>query len=87
MIHAVNERVDSVFTERGAHLPRWIRPVIAVAFLSGAALLARVGLVALIARGYGTLTWAFLLIYVIPVLTWGVWLVWKGSGRVGRPKT
>ncbi len=74
-IHAVNERVDGVFVERGRHLPRAIRPAIAVGFLLCAALLARVGLVDLIARGYGTLTWAFLLVYVIPVLTWGVWLV------------
>jgi len=71
-IHAVNERVESVFVEGGRHLPRAVRPLIATAFLVGAALLARVGLVDLIARGYRTLTWAFLFVYVIPVLTWGV---------------
>ena len=37
-------------------------------------------LVDLIARGYGTLTWAFLVVYVVPVLTWGVWL----AGRQRR---
>lgn len=73
-IHAVNERVESVFVERGTHLPRLARPAVAFGFLLGAALLARVGLVDLIARGYGTLTWAFLAVYVIPVLTWGLWL-------------
>ncbi len=78
-IHAVNERVESVFAERGTHLPRLVRPVVAVGFLLGAALLARVGLVDLIARGYGTLTWAFLVVYVIPVLTWGVWLARRGD--------
>ena len=38
-----------------------------------APLLARFGLIDLIAKGYGTLTWFFLLIFVIPILTWGVW--------------
>ena len=82
-IHAVNERVDAVLEERGRHLPRSLRPAIAAGFLLGAALLARLGLVDLIARGYGTLTWAFLLVYVIPVLTWGVWLVWRADPDAG----
>ena len=73
MIHAVNERVAVMLGERGRTLPRWVRPAAAIALLLGAAGLARFGLVALIARGYGTLTWAFLVIYVVPVLTWGVW--------------
>ena len=78
-IHAVNERVDAVLEEQGRHLPRALRPAIATGFLLGAALLARLGLVDLIARGYGTLTWAFLLVYVIPALTWGIWLVWRAG--------
>jgi uncharacterized membrane protein YkvI len=32
-------------------------------------------LIGLIARGYGTLTWLFLLVYVIPILTWGLYLI------------
>ncbi len=80
-IHAVNERVFAVSAERGKTLPQVTRPIIAVAFLLGAALLARIGLVGLIARGYGTLTWAFLLIYVLPVLTWGVWLARRGGSE------
>lgn len=73
MIHAVNERVASAFAERNRSLPRWFRPAVAVALLLAATGLARFGLVALIARGYGTLTWAFLAVFVVPVLTWGVW--------------
>lgn len=82
MIHAVNERVAVLLEERGRALPRWLRSAAAVALLLGAAALARVGLVALIARGYGTLTWAFLVVYVAPVLTWGVW---KLRYRPGAP--
>lgn len=73
LIHAVNERIAAAYAERGRALPARVRPAVAVLLLLVAALLARAGLVALIARGYGTLTWLFLGIYVVPVLTWGVW--------------
>lgn len=84
MIHAVNERVAVLLEERGRALPRWVRPAAAVALLLGAAGLARFGLVALIARGYGTLTWAFLAIYVVPVLTWGVWKLRRRALETGE---
>ncbi|HEX9631952.1 MAG TPA: hypothetical protein VGA02_05760 [Gemmatimonadales bacterium] len=82
MIHAVNERVAVLLSERGRSLPRLFRPAAAVVLLVGAAGLARFGLVALIARGYGTLTWAFLAVYVAPVLTWGVWQLRRQGRRV-----
>ncbi len=75
MIHAVNERVAHSFREGGRQLPRAMRSVIAVGFLTIAAVMARVGLIDLIARGYGAMAWVFLAIFVIPVLTWGVWKV------------
>lgn len=77
MIHAVNERIAVAFAERGSAMPRGLRPAAAVTLLLLAAGLARFGLVALIARGYGTLTWAFLIVFVIPILTWGLWKIWK----------
>jgi uncharacterized membrane protein YkvI len=79
MIHAVNERVASAFAERRKAMPRGLRPAAAVVLLLAAAGLARFGLVALIARGYGTLTWAFLAVFVVPVLTWGVWKLARGT--------
>ena len=84
MIHAVNERLSGVFRERGSSMPRWIRASAAAVFLSVAMALTPLGLVDLIARGYGSLTWAFLAIYVLPVLTLGVWmLVRNGRRRAG----
>ncbi len=86
MIHAVNERLAATFSERGRRLPRLVRPATAVVFLLVAGLLARVGLVDLIARGYGTITWAFLAIYVVPILTLGVWiLVRREKAPTGHP--
>jgi uncharacterized membrane protein YkvI len=77
LIHAVNERVESVYSEKGRPMPAFLRPAMAMVLLSAGALLARFGLVDLIARGYGTLTWAFLVIFVVPVLTWGIWQIRK----------
>jgi uncharacterized membrane protein YkvI len=75
LIHGMNERISQVFREKGTEMPPFLRPVSAVVFLGAGTLLAGVGLVDLIARGYGTLTWVFLGVYVIPVLTLGVWRI------------
>lgn len=72
LIHAVNERVASVYRERDRPMPAALRPAVAISLLVAGALLARVGLIDLIAKGYGTLTWMFLFIFVVPVLTWGL---------------
>ena len=86
MVHAVNERISGVFEERGAHLPRWLRPASAVLFLGVAVGLTTFGLVDLIAKGYGTMTWVFMAVYVVPVLTLGVWTLVRDtrSGGAGR---
>lgn len=76
LIHGVNERLDHTFAEHGIRMPDWLRPAVAVAILLVAIFLAdAVGLTSLVAQGYGTITWGFLLVYVVPVLTYGVWLI------------
>ncbi len=77
MIHAINERIAHVASEKGKALHPSLRPAIALAFLVTATLLTKLGLVNLIAKGYGTLTWLFLVVYVVPVLTLGLWTVLK----------
>ena len=72
MIHALNERIAGAYRERSADMPRELRPAIAIVALVAGTALARYGLIDLIARGYGTLTWLFLVVYVIPILTLGV---------------
>ena len=79
LLHAINERVAGAFAERRRPMPRGLRPAIASAVMLVAVYAATaVGLVDLIAKGYGTLTWYFLAIYVLPLLTWGAWLLWRG---------
>lgn len=78
LLHALNERVANAWAERRRPLPRTLRPVLAVGVMLVAVYAATaVGLVDLIARGYGTLTWYFLAVYVLPLTTWGLWLLWR----------
>ena len=74
-VHAINERIDKAWrARRGAALSHKARLVIAVALLVGCMLLAgRFGLVALIANGYRALAYILLAVYVLPLMTMGVW--------------
>ena len=75
-IHAVNERVSEVYGEKNNIMPRWLRPFIAiVALLVSVFLASEVGLIGLIGKGYGTLTWVFVLVFVIPLFTLGLYKI------------
>ena len=88
MIHAVNERIAPVYARRTTSMPAGLRTGIGLGLLAGGAVIAQFGLIDLIARGYGTMTWIFLAIYVVPVLTVGVWKLVRGgtasSGERGQ---
>ncbi|MCZ6514849.1 MAG: hypothetical protein O6850_03180, partial [Acidobacteria bacterium] len=75
LIHAFNERIASVFKEKSATMPTYMRPAIAVGILVIATIGSRFGLIHLIEKGYGTITWGFLILFVVPVLTIGVWRI------------
>lgn len=78
MIHAINERVGQAYAERGATMPRLLRPVVAITMLVLAVFLAgRIGLVDLVARGYGTLTYFFIIVLVLPLFTVGLWRIFR----------
>ena len=77
MIHAVNERLQSALQAQGRDLPRWLRPVVALAFLSLGLAISTFGLVQLVAKGYGTVSWGFLLVYIFPLMTFGLYKIWK----------
>ena len=49
-----------------------IGPAAAALLMLLAVLLSRVGLITLIEKGYGTITWGFLIVFVLPVLTIGL---------------
>ncbi|MGH8033781.1 MAG: YkvI family membrane protein [Lysobacterales bacterium] len=75
MIHALNERVANSMQSIGKSLPDYMRPVLAIAFIIGAMLLSRLGIIDLIAVGYSAMAWIFLGVLVIPLLTIGTWKV------------
>jgi uncharacterized membrane protein YkvI len=80
MIHAFNERLAGGLRSLGKSLPSWARPVIAVGLLTGALLLSRLGIIDLIAVGYGAMTWVFIAVLAIPLLTIGAWKVFRPTG-------
>ena len=82
LIHGVNERIDHTFAERGVRMPNWMRPAVALAILFSAVVIAdAIGLTGLVARGYGTITWGFIIVLFIPLLTWGVFLIWRADKK------
>ncbi len=72
LIHAFNERLAGVLEVRTRRMPKYWRPATAVILLGAASLLSRVGIVALIGKGYMTMTWFFMAIFVVPLLTIGI---------------
>lgn len=74
-IFAVTERISSVYKEQSKPMPSWITPTLTIILLILGVFIAQFGLIGLIAKGYGTITWGFFIFYVVPVLTLGVWKV------------
>ena len=78
-VHAVNERIaDAYQARKGRKLSRAARLAVTGALLFGSIVLAtHFGLVALIARGYRGLAYVFLGVFVLPVMTLGLWQLFK----------
>ncbi|MDE2763824.1 MAG: hypothetical protein OXQ94_01125 [Gemmatimonadota bacterium] len=87
LLHAVNERIARSRRARDRELPVAIRVGAALAMLGLGAVMARFGLIPLVARGYGYITYGYLAVFVLPVLTWGVVLVNRNrEGAGGEPR-
>lgn len=75
-VHAVNERLASAAAQRGRTFSTAMRTGASVAILLIAIFVAdRIGLVALIAKGYRLVALVFLLTFVAPLLTFGAWKI------------
>ncbi len=72
LIHAFNERVNSVYRARGREMPRRLRPLTGAGLLLAGYLLSLVGLVELIGKGYNAMSIIFMAIVVVPLLTVGI---------------
>lgn len=83
-VHAVNQRIAQVSQARmGRELSVRARFIAAGVLLVIAMLLAdRFGLVTLIARGYRALAYLLIAVYVVPLLTYGVWRLWSARATL-----
>jgi uncharacterized membrane protein YkvI len=87
IVHAVNQRIAATLAADGAGLPKGVRLAISLAILAPSMFLAdRFGLVQLIAKGYRLLSWAFLAVFVFPLLTIGVARLLRRQGDVQRER-
>jgi uncharacterized membrane protein YkvI len=82
-VHAINERIAQAYrSRRGRALPPAARLAAAALLLIGSVFIAaRFGLVALIAGGYQWIAYAILAVYVLPLLTHGLWRIvrWRNG--------
>lgn len=79
VLHGFNERLLGARADSGAISIRQVRLITSVALALVAMLLAtRVGLIDLIAKGYGFLAWVIIAIYAMPLLTVGAWRIFAG---------
>jgi len=74
ILQGINDRVDGYLEDSGRPtLSPMSRATIAVSAILVSAGLSLIGITDLIAKGYGTLAWGFLAVYVIPLMTVGVY--------------
>ena len=78
MLQGINERIDGYLQDAGSGSlrPRTRASIAVVAILVSAGL-SFWGITNLIAKGYGTMAWGFLVVYVIPLLTIGIYRITK----------
>lgn len=73
LIQGLIERIDGWRVELGrARLTRPRHALLALTTMVMSGLMSALGIVALVAEGYGALAWAFLIVYTIPLLTLGL---------------
>ncbi len=73
MIHAINERINSYLIDRkGSEMSPAMRAGMAIIVLIIGLSFSTFGLIPLIAQGYGTMSWGFFALHVIPLFTIGI---------------
>ena len=82
ILHGFNERLDTWWRERRQRgLNPNIHASIALGAVLASLLLANLGIVTLIAKGYGALMWISLFLFVGPLSTVGVWKLYVHRAR------
>ncbi|MEM0178835.1 MAG: hypothetical protein QW326_02640 [Fervidicoccaceae archaeon] len=81
MIYAIVRRVSAQLEARGKKLRKSSEAIIASLLFLVSVITAQVGLVTLVAKGYGTLAWVFFAVYFIPIVTIGAVRILKPEWR------
>jgi uncharacterized membrane protein YkvI len=76
-IHAVNQRIQVTLKSKGKKFAQWHRPIVAVVLLLIALGISTFGLINLIAKGYGAASWGFLAVFILPLVTVGIYKIIK----------
>jgi len=76
-IHAVNQRIQVTLKSKGKKFAQWHRPIVAVVLLLIALAISTFGLINLIAKGYGAASWGFLVVFILPLVTVGIYKIIK----------
>lgn len=80
-IHAVNERLAATLKERNRELTQTHRGLIALGMVLLSIAMSRFGLIGLIAKGYGTISWGFFVTHVAPLLTIGLVMIARAAHK------
>jgi uncharacterized membrane protein YkvI len=76
VLHGINERLDAWWYSRHRRsLTPAARGAVASVSVIASLLLANFGIITLVAKGYGSVAWVSLGIYVVPLITVGLWMV------------
>ena len=76
MLHSLNERISNVFAEHSRQMPKYMRAAISVTTLLVSVFLATsIGIVELISQGYTYITYVFYAVFLLPILTKGIWMI------------
>jgi uncharacterized membrane protein YkvI len=82
LLQGVIERLDAWLLERrGRKGGRLAHSILSGAVLLVSLLLASFGITALVAKGYGNMAWGYLVIYMIPLLTVGIFRIWRRTDQ------
>ena len=74
ILQGINERLDAWWQEKHGHgLSARLHAIIAGGAVLASLALSKFGVIALVAKGYGSLAWVALILFVLPVMTVGVW--------------
>lgn len=85
MIHAMLGRIDKGLSDSGrSGMPRARRAQVTVAILAASAVLAKFGIIDLIAKGYNALSYAIIVLLLVPLLTVGLYKIVKREREIRK---